>query len=64
VLVQVANVDEAGPRGVRGARNSADERRMLDERLHVQHLALDEVRAHADREVGQAIESSVVFHAA
>jgi hypothetical protein len=32
--------------------------------LDVQHLALLEVRADADREVGQAIESSVGFHAA
>ena len=62
MLVDVADVDEPGAGTVRGARDGADERSVLDERLHVQHLALFEVRAHAHGEVGEPSQPFVVGH--
>ena len=52
VLVSVGDVDIAGAGSVGGARELANERRVLDERVDPEHLARLEIQAHFDGEAG------------
>ena len=61
MLVDVARVDVAGAGRVPGPRDRADERRVLDEAVHLERLPRLEIDAHLDGEPRVALEQ-VVFH--